>query len=137
MDLQRRDAVIFDLDGTLTDPSEGIFRSAHHAMRRLGRPLAEDFDLRWFVGPPLATNFERLLESRDAALIERAIAAYREHFGTVGKFENRAYEGIHALLGALRAAGRCLYVCTSKPVLYARQIIEHFGMGDCFLGVYG
>jgi phosphoglycolate phosphatase len=130
-------AYLFDLDGTLTDPREGITRSIAYALERLGvapPPLAE---MEFAIGPPLRASLARLLgtDSRDA--VEAALAHYRERFADVGLFENAPYEGIGETLRALAATGATLVVATSKPAVYARRIVEHFALGAHFSEVHG
>ena len=130
-------AVFLDLDGTLTDPKPGITESIRYALTKLGRtPPAAD-DLVWAIGPPLPGSFRRLLETDNDALVVRAVALYRERFGTVGLYENAIYPGIPEALTALRDRGHALYVVTSKPHVYAKPIVDHFGIGHLFAGVYG
>ncbi len=128
-------AVLFDLDGTLTDPKEGITKSIQHALRALGRPVPPMEELLWTIGPPLRWNFVRLLGSEDLA--DEGVRLYRERFGTVGLFENAVIPGIPDLLDRLVAEGRRLFVATSKPHVYATRIVEKFGLADRFLHVYG
>jgi phosphoglycolate phosphatase len=78
-------AVFFDLDGTLTDPKPGITRCIRHAMAALGRTPPEADDLHWCIGPPLRGSFARLLDSSDGELLDRALALYRDRFGTIGE----------------------------------------------------
>jgi phosphoglycolate phosphatase len=127
--------LLFDLDGTLTDPAVGITGCVRHALGGFG--IDPPDDLGWVIGPPLRGSFARLLGTEDRDTIERAMTRYRDRFGTVGLFENEIYPGIPALLTAQRSAGRRLYVCTSKPHVYARRIVEHFGLLPCFAQVYG
>jgi phosphoglycolate phosphatase len=129
--------LLFDLDGTLTDPGVGITRCIQHALRGLGREAPACAELERFVGPPLAGTFAELLASGDADLVARAIALYRERFGVLGLFENALYPEIPAALAALAAQGHHLWVVTSKPTVYARRIVEHFGLRDRFRAVYG
>lgn len=129
--------LLFDLDGTLTDNYAGIAASIVHALERLGMPPPEEAMLRTFVGPPLRETFARLLRSDESALIERAVAHYRERFTDVGWRENVAYEGIADSLAALAARGATMYVCTAKPETFARRIVEHFGFAPHFRAVYG
>jgi phosphoglycolate phosphatase len=130
-------AVFLDLDGTLTDPKPGITGCIRYALAKLGRTPPASDDLVWCIGPPLPGSLGRLLETDDQALIARALALYRERFGTVGLYENAVYPGIPDMLATLRAAGFALYVMTSKPHVYARPIVEHFGIAHLFAGVYG
>lgn len=129
--------VIFDLDGTLTDPREGITRCWAHAVRALGReppPLAA---MERYIGPPTREVAGDLLGSDDPELIERMVTIYRERFATVGLFENAAFPGISSLLARLHAECRTLWVCTSKPEVYAVRIIDHFELTRFFQHVYG
>jgi phosphoglycolate phosphatase len=132
------DTLLFDLDGTLTDPKVGILESMRHALRGLGwKETPVDEEIEWCIGPPIRENFGKLLGTPEEAVIERALEIYRERFGTVGKFENRVYEGIPEALGALRTARFDLVVATSKPTLYAEQILDKFELRQFFGSVYG
>ncbi len=130
-------SILFDLDGTLTDPAEGITGCLRFALERLGRPVPPEADLRACIGPPLQTTLPALLGSDEPALAREALALYRERFGGVGKFENQVYPGIPEALEGLRAAGHRLFVATSKPAVYAADILAHFGLREFFAGVYG
>lgn len=130
-------SVFFDLDGTLTDPREGIVRSISHALTSMGHPSPSDKSLAQFIGPPLARTFENLLGTTDHALIRGAIDVYRARFATVGIFENRVYSEIPAALAALRSLGFTLYIVTSKPATYAERISSHFGLDGYFAGIHG
>lgn len=127
--------VLFDLDGTLTDSRPGIIASIQHALRSLGRPVPAEASLLWCVGPPLRASFVRLLGDEDDA--DRALALYRERFGSVGLYENRVYDGIPRLLEDLKRRGTRLAVATSKPEVYATRIVEHFGLHHYFESVFG
>lgn len=130
-------ALFFDLDGTLSDPSEGITRSTQHALQCLGRPYPDKSELRHYIGPPLRWTFPRLLGTDDDTLVESAIGYYRERYETIGLFENEVYPGIPELLQQLQDDGYPLYVVTSKPTVYSDRIIRHFGLDRFFLDVYG
>lgn len=119
--------LFFDLDGTLTDPAEGITRSVQYALRRFGIEADDLRSLTPFIGPPLAESF-REFYGFDEARIPEAIRVMREYFGTRGWRENRLYDGMPQLLGRLRAAGYTLAVATSKPVVFARRILDHFDL---------
>ena len=129
--------LFFDLDGTLTDPFDGITRSISYAMDGLGREIPPGEDLRWSIGPPLRDSFMKLLATDDKKLTEKAVGLYRQRFGTVGLFENRVYDGIPKMLKALQESGHALYLATLKPVIYARRIIDHFDLQRYFAGVFG
>lgn len=130
--------LFFDLDGTLSDPSEGITKCIQHALQCLGRPYPPQSELIKYIGPPLRWTFPRLLGSDDPDLIDAALRHYRERYGDVGLFENEVYPGIPELLQRLHDAGDYrLYVVTSKPAVYSDRIVRHFGFDRFFLKVYG
>lgn len=127
-------AVFFDLDGTLTDPKPGIVRSIRYAMDRLGfaSPLGDD--LTWCIGPPLQQSFDQLVGSDRAA---KAVDYYRDRFSEIGWRENERYPGITDVLQTLTDRGLPLYVATSKPAVFADQIIDHFELRQFFTRVFG
>lgn len=129
--------LLFDLDGTLTDPREGIVRCLQHALVTLGYSPPDASALERFIGPPLAESFRALLSTSDEARIRAAIAAYRGRFSEQGIFENRLYPDVPSGLNSLRALAHNLWVVTSKPWVYARRIIEHCGLSPDFHAVYG
>ncbi len=129
--------LLFDLDGTLTNPFPGITNCILYALDKLDRPLPRAERLSWCIGPPLKESFAKLLASDDEALVGRALGFYRERFGAVGLFENEVYDGIPEALTVLRTKGHCLYVATSKPTIYAERIIDHFKLRHFFKQVYG
>ena len=126
--------VLFDLDGTLTDPKVGITRSIQFALERLGAEVPSVDDLTWCIGPPLLENFQQLLDSERAPA---AVTHYRERFASVGLFENEPYAGIHDVLSQLQGQELRLFVASSKPEIYVRQILEHFELIEFFEGVFG
>ncbi|AIQ47099.1 5'-nucleotidase [Paenibacillus sp. FSL R7-0273] len=128
--------ILFDLDGTLTDPKEGITRCVEYALNKFGITV-EHLDLLLpYIGPPLYDSFVQIqgLPAEDAA---QAVVHYRERYSTVGMFENAVIPGIPGLLEALRAKGYTLYVATSKPTVFAEQIIRHYGLERYFRHVAG
>jgi phosphoglycolate phosphatase len=128
-------ALLFDLDGTLTDPSRGITRCIAYALEHMGTPVPEAAALREWVGPPLREMFAAALGSEEHG--EQALALYRERFGRIGLYENELYAGVPALLAALREQGTRLLLATGKPQPYARRILEYFGLLDYFALVGG
>jgi phosphoglycolate phosphatase len=128
-------ALLFDLDGTLTDPRPGIVGCLRHALDRLGQPCPDEDVLTACIGPPLRDSFATLLDTRDGALIEEATRLYRERFSVVGLFENRVYDGVPEMLERLR--GGRLLVATSKMAEFAERIVTHFDLASYFSGVYG
>jgi phosphoglycolate phosphatase len=129
--------LLFDLDGTLSDNYEGISRSLRFALERLGAPAPDETTLRACVGPPLRESLARLLPSPDATAIEAALAAYRERFHDLGWRENLMYEGVPETLAALAESGARMYVCTTKPEVFATRIVAHFGLDALVTRVYG
>jgi phosphoglycolate phosphatase len=133
-------AVIFDLDGTLTDSGPGILASARAALERLNaldglaRPIPPLSELAWIVGPPLQDSFVKLVGPDCAAPM---LAFYRERYATVGMSQNSLYPGVVEALERLRAKGFRLFVGTSKLEIYARPILEHFGLAGFFDAIYG
>ncbi|MEH2240437.1 HAD family hydrolase [Nostoc sp.] len=130
-------AILFDLDGTLTDPKRGITRCIQYALSELGYKPPNADELHWCIGPPLKDSFSQLLKTLDSTVIEQAISLYRRRFATIGLFENSLYPQIPEILKAIRFAGYKTFVATSKPYIYATQIIEYFGLSLLFDGVYG
>jgi phosphoglycolate phosphatase len=128
-------AVLFDLDGTLTDPRAGIVGCLRYALEGLGRPCPDEDVLASCIGPPLRRSFASLLDTRDGGLIEEATRLYRERYDVVGLFENRVYDGVPDMLERLRGAR--LLVATAKMAEYAERIVAHFGLAPYLDGVYG
>lgn len=129
--------LFFDLDGTLTDPKEGITRCIQYSLERIGRPFPPSDELIKYIGPPLRWTFPDLLGTDEAGLTDAAIHHYRQRYADVGLFENEVYAGIPELLSRLRDDGFTLYVVTSKPTVYAERIVRHFDLDEYFTGVFG
>lgn len=127
---------LFDLDGTLTDPKQGITKSVAYALSKFDIHVSNLDDLCVFIGPPLLDSFMEYyhMGKEDA---EKAITYYREYFSVSGLFENEVYEGIRELLYTLQKQGKKCYVATSKPEPFAKQIVEHFGLGAYFEDICG
>jgi phosphoglycolate phosphatase len=130
-------SVLFDLDGTLTDPREGITRSIAYALERMGMPAPGLDALTFAIGPPLRRSLATLLGDESPAAVERALALYRERFADVGLYENAVYEGVAEALRTIAAGGATLYVATSKPRVYAERIVRHFGLEAQFEAIHG
>ncbi|WP_439886939.1 HAD family hydrolase [Pseudomonas sp. MBLB4123] len=128
--------LLFDLDGTLTDPREGITRSVQHALVRLGIEAPDPASLEHFIGPPLLQCFMHSYDL-DEATAWQAVGHYRERFAAVGLYENRVFDGIQALLETLNGQGRRLYIATSKPTLFAERIAAHFDFARHFQAIHG
>ncbi len=130
------DYLFFDLDGTLTDPAEGITNSFIHALKYYGIEIPSYEKLCSFIGPPLIETFKTQFgfSTEKAA---QGVKKYREYFGTKGLLENSVYPGIPQLLEKLTSEGKKLVVATSKPEEYSVKIIEHFGLSKYFENVCG
>ena len=128
-------AVLFDLDGTLTDSGEGIMKCAELALRHFGLPVPDTQQMRTMVGPPLDQSFIRFgVRPEDT---DEAIRVYRSRYTTLGKFENYPYPGIHQVLARLKADGYRLYVATSKLEGLSVEILERFELAEYFDRICG
>src|SRR5436305_511054 len=130
--------ILFDLDGTLTDPAEGIIRSIQYACRRLEIPVPAYEELLSAIGPPIQSTFGALLGTEDRQAVQTAVDLYRERYSSRGMLlENAVYPGVNRMLETLNAAGKRLFVATSKPTVYAASILRHFGLDGKFAAIYG
>jgi phosphoglycolate phosphatase len=133
-------AVLFDLDGTLTDSRPGIVNSALYALRRFNKTRGANLaiprpeSLTFLLGPPLQESFAKLVGPADAPAL---VALYRERYDPVGMLENSVFPGVIAALEALAAMNYRLFVATSKNEIYARRILEHFGLARFFADIHG
>ena len=123
-------AILFDLDGTLTESGEGIMKSATLAFETLGYPVPDSIALRAFIGPPLQDSFRRFGIPEE--LVEEAVRVFRSRYLTVGKFENKPYAGIVDVLKSLKSQGHILCVATSKIEHTSLEILDHFGLTGYF-----
>lgn len=128
--------ILFDLDGTLTDPEEGITKSLQYALMHMGVQVEDLTTLRRHIGPPLK---EGLMEfwRFDEEKTEEAIIWYREYFAEKGMYQNNVYSGVKALLETLVAHNKMLILATSKAEKYAKLIMEHFGLDQYFVDICG
>ena len=134
--MQKFDTVLFDLDGTLVDSSEGITKSVAYALKKRGYGEYAPETLKHFIGPPLREQFMAFCNV-DTAEGTALVEAYREYYGVTGIFECSLYDGIPELLDALTASGKALFVATSKPEKFARMVIEHFALTGKFVYIGG
>jgi len=132
----RYDAVLFDLDGTLTDSAPGICGSVRHTIGRMGYPPIDGERLSRFVGPPLHDSF-REYTGMDEAQSVKAVAIYREHYTESGLLDASVFPGIPNLLRRLKAEGAYLAIATAKPAPFAYRVLEHFGLLRFFDTVVG
>jgi len=128
-------AILFDLDGTLTDSGEGIINCAILALEHFGLPVPSREEMRVFVGPPLHESF--INHGVPADKTDEAIKVYRSRYIPIGAYENTPYPGIRELLEALKAEGHKLYVATSKPEAMSVKILEHFDLAKYFTMICG
>ncbi len=128
--------ILFDLDGTVTDPETGITLSVAYSLEHFGIKVEDVRELRKFIGPPLQDSYIDFYGFTPEKAIE-AVAKYRERFSVTGIFENEPYPGIHQLLGKLKDAGYTLSIASSKPEIYTKQIVEHFELSPYFTEVCG
>ncbi len=128
--------VLFDLDGTLTDPGVGITNSVAYALKKYGIEVQDRKSLYSFIGPPLNDSFKRYYGFSDEKAME-AIMYYREYFADRGIFENEVYDGVRQLLERIKASGRKIVLATSKPEKFAERILEHFELTEYFDAVAG
>lgn len=129
-------AILFDLDGTLTESGEGITKSVQYALEKLGRPEEDLEKLKVFVGPPLMEQFMKYA-GFDQETARRAVEYYRERYSDVGIYENRLYPGVENMLRTLKGKGYRLAVASSKPEYFVKQILEYFHLTDCFEEIVG
>jgi phosphoglycolate phosphatase len=99
--------------------------------------VPDSASLHWCIGPPLTGSFAKMLGSDEAALLEQAVAHYRNRFATIGYLENTVYGGVVEMLQRVRALGYRMIVVTAKPHPYATKIVEHFSLRSFFDGLYG
>ncbi|MGN0205176.1 MAG: HAD-IA family hydrolase [Coprococcus sp.] len=127
--------ILFDLDGTLTDPKEGITKCVQYALKAFGIEADPD-DLVDFIGPPLAESFQKYYHMNDEDAL-KAVVKYRERFSNIGIFENGVYPGIKELLAELKISGRRVALATSKPEIFAKRILDNYGLSDYFDVIVG
>jgi phosphoglycolate phosphatase len=128
--------VLFDLDGTLTDPKIGITRCVQYALQKFSIDEPDLDRLEPFIGPPLSDSFRRFY-GLDETSVQEAIQYYRERFRVKGMYENKLYTDIPKLLEDLRANGKLLAVATSKPTVFATEILKHFEIDHYFECIVG
>ena len=129
----RRNIILFDLDGTLTDSGPGIMKAGQYALRAVG--IERDWrELSFFVGPPLSETFARFVSAEN---VDAAVAKFREYYQQDGWLDNAPYPGIPALLAHLKSEGKRLFVATSKLDTMAERILEHFGLAPYFDAICG
>lgn len=134
--MKKYDAILFDLDGTLTDSSPGIMNSIVYALKKYNISVENTDDLRKFLGPPLHESFRDFYGFDDEKSME-AVGFYREYFSTKGLLENEVYSGIREMLEDLKENGKRLILATSKPQPFTDRIMEHFDLAKYFEFIAG
>lgn len=130
------DNILFDLDGTLTDPGVGITNSVMYALKHWGIEVTERHELYCFIGPPLMDSFQKYYGFSQAES-EEALRLYREYFSEKGLYENELYPDTTYVLNELKKSGKRIILATSKPEEYAVKILKHFNIYDFFDFVSG
>lgn len=128
--------ILFDLDGTITDSGEGITKSVQYALKFFGIQVEDLNDLHKFIGPPLKDSFKRFYNFDDEKA-ELGLIKYREYYADKGIYENRVYDGITEVFDELKKNSKKIILATSKPEVYAKQILEHFKIEHYFSFVAG
>ena len=128
--------LLFDLDGTLTNPKTGITRSVQYALNAYGIQVEDPDTLTPFIGPPLHKGFQQFY-GFDEAESFRVVDKFREYFAVTGIFEDELFEPVPSLLQQLKDQGYRLAVATSKPTVYAERITLHFDIAHFFEHIYG
>ena len=129
--------LLIDLDGTLTNPLEGVGRSLNYAMSQMKIDVDPGETFSWVIGPPIQASIARLMPDHSAREREEALQHYRKYYGERGAYENELYEGIRDTLKTLRLARFRMYLCTSKALPFARQVIQHFRLEEYFDAIHG
>lgn len=126
--------LLFDLDGTLMNTKEGIVKSVYYALDFLGVTEDEPEKLERFIGPPLDASFRDFYQMNETG-VKQAVEKYRERYTKKGQYECEPYLGIPELLRELKEKGKMLYVATSKPAVFAEEILRHHNLFDYFDGI--
>lgn len=134
--MKNYEVILFDLDGTLTDPKVGITKAVQHALTYYDIHVRDLDDLEKFIGPPLADSFKEYY-SFDCIAANKAVEYFREYFSTKGIYENQIYPNITKLLAELKKKGKVLALATSKPTVFAKKVLEHFAIDSYFTIIVG
>ncbi len=129
--------LLFDLDGTLTEPKLGITRCIQYALEQMGQVAPSEAELLRFIGPPLSQTFASFLGDGDDVRVSQAVGLYRQRFAEVGMYENEVFVGMDETLSTLVVEGHRLFVATSKPHFFATKILHHFDLARHFEAIHG
>ncbi|PFN04299.1 HAD family hydrolase [Bacillus cereus] len=127
---------LFDLDGTLTDPKEGIINSVLYALRKMEIDEPNQEEIESFIGPPIQHSFADRYKMNEKQ-VEQAVAYFREYLKQSGLLENKVYEMVPCILQELKDEKKRLFVATSKPNVFAKQVLEHFNLSHFFEEIVG
>ncbi|PFA23038.1 MULTISPECIES: HAD family hydrolase [Bacillus cereus group] len=127
---------LFDLDGTLTDPKEGIINSVLYALRKMEIDEPNQEEIESFIGPPIQHSFADRYKMNEKQ-VEQAVAYFREYLKQSGLLENKVYEMVPCILQELKDEKKRLFVATSKPTIFAKQVLEHFNLSHFFEEIVG
>lgn len=128
--------ILFDLDGTLTDSSEGIINCVRYALKAFDMDNLNHATLLRFIGPPLIDAFAEYA-NMDLETSKKAVEKYRERYRDIGIFENHVYDGIEDMLKVLKQNGKVIILATAKPYPFAKRILDHFGLSQYFDFAFG
>lgn len=134
--MKKYEYILFDLDGTLTDPKVGITKSLQYALAKYDIKVDDLDSLNIFIGPPLKDTFKEYYSFNEEK-VEQAVKYFREYFSEKGMYENEVYSDIPMLLETLKKNGKILIVATSKVTIFAEKILEHFNLAKYFDSVVG
>lgn len=125
--MKKYDMILFDLDGTLTDPEHGLCESYYYGLTKSGVKIRDKKALKKYIGPTLVDIWQEDFGfTRDEAVC--AIEKFREYFSVYGWWDNRVYDGVHDMLATLKSRGKILALATSKPEVFARRIVAKFDL---------
>ena len=128
--------LLFDLDGTIIEPKEGIVNSIRHAADLMGAVMPSEEELHQFIGPPIMDSFQEKLKLNYAQALE-AVSHFRRYYAETGIHQNALFRGIADVLHALKQEGYTLYVATSKPTVFAKEILEEHALDKYFVEIVG
>ena len=128
--------LLFDLDGTIIEPKEGIVNSIRHAVDLMGAVMPSEEELHQFIGPPIMDSFQEKLKLNYAQALE-AVSHFRRYYAETGIHQNALFRGIADVLHALKQEGYTLYVATSKPTVFAKEILEEHALDKYFVDIVG
>lgn len=134
--MNKYNIILFDLDGTISDPEIGITKSIQYALYKMDRQESDSDKLKSFIGPPLQDSFATHYNFNEEDT-QQALEFYRERFIEKGMYENELYLDIPALLKGLKQQGFILVVATSKPTVFAEDILRYFKIDHFFEHIVG